>query len=122
MHEYAIAEAVIGVAVDNAGDRRVAAVDLRVGHLRQVVPSALHFAFELASQDTPAEGAELRVTSVTPVVLCQACDEQTTTDELPLACGGCGRFDVAVLAGEELQVDSIEVLNDTAPRVEQEVV
>lgn len=112
MHEYAIAEGVIGVAVDNAGGRRVAAIDLRVGHLRQVVRSALDFAFEVAAAETPAEGAELRVTEVVPRVRCRTCGAETEAPELPLACGRCGGFDVTVLAGEELEVESIEVWSE----------
>jgi hydrogenase nickel incorporation protein HypA/HybF len=122
VHEYAIAEGVIAVATHHAAGRRVAAIDLRVGHLRQVVRSALEFAFEIASQGTPAEGAELRLTAVAPVVLCGVCGRETEALELPLACRECGGFDVAVLAGEELEVESIEVFNDEeAPVAEQEV-
>lgn len=124
MHEYAIAEGVIDVAVANAGGRRIAAVDLRVGHLRQVVRSALEFAFEIAAQETPAEGAELRVTQIAPQVRCRRCDEVSAPPDLPLACGSCGAFDVAVIAGDELEVESIEVLHgddDEVPARDQEV-
>ena len=123
MHEYAIAEGIIGLACDHAGGRRIAAVEVRIGHLRQVVPAALAFAFEVASAETAAEGAELEIVSVVPVVHCAACGQETEARELPLACGECGGFDVAILAGEGLEVQSIEVFNDErAPYAEQEVV
>ena len=54
MHELAIAEAIVAVAERHAAGRQVLAVDVTVGHLRQVVPSALDFAFELT-----AKGLEL---------------------------------------------------------------
>lgn len=123
MHEYAIAEGVIGVAEASAAGRRIAAIDLRVGHLRQVVPSALDFSFQVASQGTLAEGAELRVTDVAPRVTCTACGRESVVEELPLACRRCGAFDVDVLAGEELEVESIEVVTEAeAPAAEREVV
>lgn len=114
MHEYAIAERVIAVACEHAAGHRVVAVDLRVGHLRQVVPDALAFAFEVASAETPAAGAELRIEPVAPVVRCDRCGVESEARELPLACGGCGGLAVEVLAGEELEVASIEVLDDGA--------
>lgn len=122
MHEYAIAEGVLGVVADHAGGRRVEAVELRVGHLRQVVPDALRFAFQIASQETLAAGAELRLTEVAPRVLCAACRAESEAPRLPLACGRCGGFEVTVLAGEELQVESIEVCDERAPEAEREEV
>ena len=47
MHELSIADAVVRIASRHAGGRRVAKVEVQVGHLRQVVPDALTFAFEL---------------------------------------------------------------------------
>ena len=47
MHELSIAEAVVAIVDRHAGGRTVRKVELKVGHLRQVVPDALTFAFEL---------------------------------------------------------------------------
>lgn len=112
MHEYAIAESVIAVAREHARGCRIAAVELRVGHLRQVVPDALAFAFEVASAGTPAAGAELRIEPVVPIVRCERCGAESEARELPLACARCGGLAVEVLAGEELEVESIEVFDD----------
>jgi Zn finger protein HypA/HybF involved in hydrogenase expression len=40
MHELAIAESVLEIACRHAAGRRVTKIELRVGHLRQVVPSS----------------------------------------------------------------------------------
>ena len=40
MHELAIAESIVGVRGRHANGRRVAKVHLKVGQLRQLVPSA----------------------------------------------------------------------------------
>ena len=42
-------------------DSRVTPVCVRVGHLRQVVPSALEFSFELCAHGTAVEGAALEL-------------------------------------------------------------
>ncbi|MDQ3659257.1 MAG: hydrogenase maturation nickel metallochaperone HypA, partial [Actinomycetota bacterium] len=41
MHELAIADSIVQIAGRHANGRRVTKVQLKVGHLRQVVPSAL---------------------------------------------------------------------------------
>ena len=61
MHELAIAQSVVAIADRHAHGRRVASVQLQVGHLRQVVPSALTFAFELVAEGTALEGADLQI-------------------------------------------------------------
>jgi hydrogenase nickel incorporation protein HypA/HybF len=104
MHELSIAQAVLAVAREHAGDRRLAAVRVEVGHLRQVVPSALTFAFELL-----APGVELEIVQVPAEGRCRACGAATVFDGFPLACAACGSLDVEVVAGEELRVESLEV-------------
>jgi len=114
MHELSIAEAVVAIAERHARGRRVTKVELRVGYLRQVVPSALSFAFELTAVGTPVEGAELELEAVPAAGLCRTCGEGTPLPELPLLCRRCGSFDVEVTQGEELLVDSLELENEMA--------
>jgi hydrogenase nickel incorporation protein HypA/HybF len=109
MHELSIAEGVVDVAVRHARGRRVTAVELKVGHLRQVVPSALEFAFELVAQGTPVEGARLVLEQVPAKVACRACSAEGEVGDFPLACPDCGGLDVEVVGGEELLVDSLEL-------------
>jgi hydrogenase nickel incorporation protein HypA/HybF len=109
MHELSIAEGVVEVALRHARGRRVAAVELRVGHLRQVVPSALEFAFQLVSEGTELEGAELRMEEVPAAGRCRSCGMDTPLPELPLCCRRCGSGDVEVTRGEELLVDALEL-------------
>jgi hydrogenase nickel incorporation protein HypA/HybF len=109
MHELSIAEAVLGIASAHADGRRIARVELRVGHLRQVVPDALTFAFELVARGTPAEGAELAIEVVPAEGRCRACTTVAPLDGLPLRCPACGGLDLDLLRGEELLVDFLEL-------------
>lgn len=109
MHELSIAESIVAVAERHAAGRPVAKVELRVGHLRQVVPSALEFAFELVSRGTVLDGAELAIEAIPARGRCRACGTETTMNGFPLACSACGDLDMEVLAGEELLVDSLEL-------------
>ncbi|HWE13686.1 MAG TPA: hydrogenase maturation nickel metallochaperone HypA [Solirubrobacteraceae bacterium] len=113
MHELSLAEAVVEISLRHAAGRTVRKVELRVGYLRQVVPSALEFAFELLSSGTALEGAELVMEEVPARGRCRACAVETTMEAFPLQCSACGRFDLDVIAGEELLVDALE-LEETA--------
>jgi hydrogenase nickel incorporation protein HypA/HybF len=109
MHELSLAEGIVDVATRHAGDRRVSRVEVSVGHLRQVVPSALEFAFELLAQGTALEGAELVLEEVPAAGRCRACGWEGRLDGFPLLCRACDGGDVEIVAGEELRVESLDV-------------
>jgi hydrogenase nickel incorporation protein HypA/HybF len=109
VHELSIAEAVVEVAIRHARGRQVYQVELKVGHLRQVVPSSLQFAFELLTSGTPLEGAELVIHMVPARGRCRGCRAETTMAHFPLQCSSCGGLDMELLAGEELVVDALEL-------------
>ena len=109
MHELALAEAVVAIAEEHARGRRVARVELEIGRLRQVVPDALAFSFELVAQGTSVEGAELAIEEVPARVLCRGCGADSVVDAFPLACAGCGALAVDVVDGEQFHVVALEV-------------
>jgi hydrogenase nickel incorporation protein HypA/HybF len=99
----------VDVAARNAGGSRVTGVCVRVGHLRQVVPSALEFSFELCAHGTAVEGAALELQEVPIGVRCRSCGADSEPTGFPLACGACGELNVEVVQGEELMVESLEL-------------
>ena len=109
MHELAIAQSMFEIARRHARGLRVTRVDVRVGRLRQVVPTSLSFAFEVIAQGTELEGAELVIEQVPAAGTCRECGSHTVLPDFPLMCSACGGLDVDVTEGEELQVDSISV-------------
>jgi len=109
LHELAIADSVVQISSRHANGRQVTKVHLKVGHLRQVVPSALSFSFELVAQGTPVEGAELVLEEVPATGKCRACGAESRLESFPLQCAACGGFDLEIVAGEELYVESLEM-------------
>ncbi len=116
MHELSIAASVVEIACryarpihDGAPLQRVSKVHVQVGYLRQVVPSALAFSFELVAQGTAAEGAELELDTVPAVGRCRRCGVESRLRAFPLQCGACFGFDLEIVAGEELIVESLEM-------------
>ena len=112
MHELSIAQAIVDVAARHAGESPVARVYVRVGHLRQVVPSALEFSFELCAHGTLVEGAALELEEVPVGVTCRSCGAESEPSGFPLTCGVCTGLDVDVVQGEELQVESLELVDE----------
>ncbi len=107
MHELSIADALLRIALRHADGRRIESVEVKVGHLRQVVPDALTFAWTLVADGTGAEGAELIVEEVPAAGICRGCGTQSAWDAFPLACRACGSVDVELVRGEELLVDAL---------------
>jgi hydrogenase nickel incorporation protein HypA/HybF len=109
VHELAIAESIVAIAERHAEGRRVTSVELKVGHLRQVVPSALTFAFELLTEGTVLAGAELIVEEVPAAGECRVCGARSELPAFPFTCAVCGSADLELTAGEELVVQAVEV-------------
>jgi hydrogenase nickel incorporation protein HypA/HybF len=109
MHELSVARAVVDIATRHGGGRRVTAVQLRVGHLRQVAPDSLAFAFEHVAVGTPCEGARLDQEVVPGRLVCAACHHGWELDAAMFRCPRCDSPDVRITAGNEVEVESIEV-------------
>jgi hydrogenase nickel incorporation protein HypA/HybF len=118
MHELSIAESLVEIVSRHARGRRVERVELKIGHLRQVVPSALEFAFELLADGSCIEGAELSIEQVPVTGRCRECGAEATMPELPLRCPSCGAVDLELLTGEELLVDALELAEELEPGAE----
>jgi hydrogenase nickel incorporation protein HypA/HybF len=112
VHELSIAESVVRIACAHAGERKVAKVQVKVGHLRQVVPGALSFAFSLVAEGTAIEGAELAIEEVPAAGRCRGCGATSVLAGFPLECAACHGLDLELIAGEELLVDSLELEED----------
>jgi hydrogenase nickel incorporation protein HypA/HybF len=108
VHELAIAESVVEAITARTSQRRVHAVRLEVGQLSGVSAAALRFCFELATVDTPVDGALLEIEECAGRACCATCGEEFVLSDPILLCG-CGSSDVRVLAGEELRILSVEV-------------
>jgi hydrogenase nickel incorporation protein HypA/HybF len=109
VHELAIAASIVEIASRHAAGRRVTKVMVKVGHLRQVVPSALAFSFEVVTAGTPLQGAALEIEAVPAVGVCRQCGAQSRLHAFPLQCRACGGYDLQIVAGEELIVESLEL-------------
>ena len=114
MHELAISSAVLESVLRNADGRRVTSVQLRVGHLRQVVPDSLLFYWDIVTRDGLCEGSTLELQVIAARLSCTACDQEWEIELPVFRCPSCGGADVTIAAGDELEVESIEVEEEPA--------
>ena len=108
MHELSVTRDIIAIVSDAAKGRRVCGVTLEVGKLTCVSAGAIAFAFEAGSQGTMLEGASLDIREIAGRARCEDCGAEFTMQTLYDACP-CGSRRLKRLAGEELNVKSIEI-------------
>jgi hydrogenase nickel incorporation protein HypA/HybF len=109
VHELSLSSAIVNTVVKHAGGRRVTAVELRVGKLRQVVPDTLEFYFEFVARGTVCEGARLEQEVIDARLHCRGCGHEWGIEIPAFRCPGCGGSDVEIASGNEFEVESIDV-------------
>jgi hydrogenase nickel incorporation protein HypA/HybF len=109
MHELSIASALVNTVAKHARGRPVAVVSVRAGRMRQVVTESLRFYFEIVARDTVCEQARLELTDVRARLRCTGCGEEWEPEWPVFRCPRCASSAVEVVAGEELEVEYIEV-------------
>jgi hydrogenase nickel incorporation protein HypA/HybF len=109
MHELAIAEEIVAIVAERTSGARVRRIVIEVGRLCAVVPDAMRFCFDLATEGTAAEGARLEIVEVPGRGRCRACGSDVALDR-PFGRCGCGGTDLEWLAGEELRIRDVELV------------
>ena len=109
MHELSLSGAIVNTVVKHAGERKVSVVTMRIGQLRQVVADTLEFYFEFVARGTVCQGARLELRLIPALLACEACDREWTVEFPDFRCPTCGRGGVEIIAGNEFEVESIDV-------------
>ena len=114
MHELSVAHALVGT-VTRALDGREGAVrevHISVGELSGIVPQALEFAYDVATEGTRLQGSTLVVEPIAVAVHCHACDADGELEQAwVFRCPSCGEPTADVRRGRELDLTSV-VLDD----------
>lgn len=109
MHELGIAQNVVEIACQHADGGQVKKVVLIIGKLSAVLPDAVRFCFDLCTEGTSAEGAELVIVEPAGLARCRVCSGEVPL-ERPFGECSCGSSDLEWLSGEELKVQEVEVV------------
>jgi len=120
MHELAICQAILAQALGVAETHRasrVKRITLRIGPLAGVEPSLLGAAFPLVAAGTSCEAARLRIETVAVRVECQLCGTESEVSPNRLLCRACGSWRVALLEGDEMRIESMELFESEPANV-----
>ena len=112
MHELSLAEKInntIKELCERSAWTRVRRVVVKVGHMRQVDPELLSFAFEVVAKGTVSENAEISVLELPIIFMCHSCGKETGSEETVFICASCGSTNVELRSGIELTIESMEV-------------
>lgn len=116
MHEVSLSRQLAAAVARAAGSRRVDAVHVVVGQLRQVVPEALQHAWTFVIHGTVLDGAVLHLDHVPAVLACDDCGSSTRLGpELGFGCPSCASRRTHLTSGEEFILAAIDV-HDGDPR------
>jgi hydrogenase nickel incorporation protein HypA/HybF len=111
MHELSVCASIADIVSRRAAERRVAAIHLRIGQLRQIVPDTLLYCWSVLSADTELDGSVLEVENVRARIICNECGQETEVGEFPLfVCAACNGADVKVIAGEEFLITALDLV------------
>jgi hydrogenase nickel incorporation protein HypA/HybF len=113
MHEMGIAMEIIKIATasipPDIKDARVVQINLQIGRLSAVIPSSLHFCFDIAAKDTPLADAKLVIEEIPVEARCNDCNHHWYLDEPVFLCQKCQSSHLNILSGRELNIKSIEI-------------
>ncbi|MBN1642983.1 MAG: hydrogenase maturation nickel metallochaperone HypA [Anaerolineae bacterium] len=113
MHELAITEEILRIAVEHAGSagaEHITDINLVIGDLSSVVDDSVQFYFDFVSPGTRAEGAMLHFRRVAATLRCYKCGREFTPQGRDWRCPACQALGGEVIAGREFYLESIEVV------------
>jgi hydrogenase nickel incorporation protein HypA/HybF len=112
MHELSLAQSLIELIEEESerqNFRRVRKIWLEVGALAGVEPEALRFGFEVATEATCAEGAELHISTPPGLAWCFDCERTAEIRAYYDGCPNCGGHRLQVTGGDQLKLNQLEV-------------
>ena len=112
MHELSITQSLLEITLrygERAGARRITRLNLVIGELASIVDDSVQFYWDIVSQDTIAEGADLHFERVPGALRCLGCGYTFSLNGRDYTCPACGEKRVVPTGGDEFRLESIEV-------------
>lgn len=112
MHEYAVTQSIIKMAVDEANKAdasKILEIRLVIGDLSTIIDDSVQMYFDVMSEDTIAQGAKLIFKRIKAEFKCRECGEVFIKPPIGFDCPKCGGLGTPTGVGKEFYIDSIEV-------------
>lgn len=113
MHEYSIVASLIDLCEKQAKKedvKQIKQVNLQIGRLSGIDSHFIKSSFDFFKEDTCCEKATLFVKDIEVQIKCNDCNLETVLLDNNFCCPNCKSSDTKILKGEEMIVESIEVL------------
>ena len=115
MHELAVTESLLEIVLESAREnkaRTVTDITLTIGALSSIVDDSVQFYWNHISKGTIAEKAILHFNRPPATLTCLNCDTEFILKDELTPCPNCHSINLAILTGEEFQVDYIEIIEE----------
>jgi hydrogenase nickel incorporation protein HypA/HybF len=112
MHELAVTESLLAIVVQSAIDnnaQKVTDIALTIGALSSIVDDSVQFYWNHISKGSVAEEATLHFNRIPATLLCLDCSTEFTLEDELTPCPNCDSINLNIIAGDEFQVDYIEI-------------
>lgn len=114
MHELSIMKNILEVVLEygvQARAQKISRININAGAFTEFVPRYAQLYFDMISQNTIAEKAKIHINTTPAIVKCRLCGQETEIDikHLIKTCTNCRSEQIELIAGRELQIDSIEI-------------
>lgn len=117
MHELSVTENILEISLRHArqaGATRVTDVNILIGRLSSIVDDSVQFYWDLVTENTLCSGSILHFNRVPARLLCLKCGNEFELAAELCPCPVCQSMQVKVVAGEEFQIESIEIEKEGA--------
>ncbi|MGZ5383257.1 MAG: hydrogenase maturation nickel metallochaperone HypA [Acidimicrobiia bacterium] len=111
MHEVAIVRGIVKAALEAAEQQpagRIVGVSVVLGELSHISEDSLRFNFEVLSNGTRLEGAQVIIRTEPAQVTCWDCSAANPSGPEPV-CPACGSARVEIAGGSQCYVESIDL-------------
>jgi hydrogenase nickel incorporation protein HypA/HybF len=113
MHELSIALRIVkslNEELANEGDLTVSVVTIQVGALTGLVPEALQFSWDMATDSSRLQGSKLNLEWVDAAGFCPECQvDRTLTNLQSFRCPTCRTPIQQITGGNELEILTMEI-------------
>jgi hydrogenase nickel incorporation protein HypA/HybF len=112
MHELALTQSILNIALTEAAKHQAAKVliiRIKAGVLAGVLPDLVQEYFNIISTGTAAEEARLAIEKVPITITCLDCGAKSEAQGFIFNCPACNSSNIRLLKGREFYVDCLEV-------------
>ncbi len=112
MHEITPTQNLVNIALSQAQAQqaaRVISVYIKRGQLSDITAESIRFYWDVLSEGTICEGAQLQFEEVPALITCDDCKHATVLEDELGPCPKCGSTRLQVSGGEDLQLAGIDI-------------